>query len=135
MVVQRCAQYHLQLVTHLFSVSTPYFPIGSTYTPIRSLAKKLSAYAYMEHLASRELEEHFQSQGELRSFLNRCFGFPKGPYGEVSFTPEHGMHFENLPVLAQTGLFIASELDYYAMQPSSLRMASADQTTGPVPGR
>lgn len=116
MAVQRCAQYHPNLVTHLFSVSTPYFPIESNYVPIRTLAKTLPAYAYMEHLASGELEDHFQSKKELRSFLNGCLGFPQGPNGEVGFTPEHGMHFENFPVLSPTPLFTPVELDYYAAE-------------------
>ncbi len=116
MIVQRCAQYHPNLVTALFSVSTPYFPIEQTYTPIRSLAKTLPTYAYMDHLASGELEDHFQSRSELRSFLNGCFGFPKGPNGEVGFTPEHGMYFENFAKLAPTHLFTPSELDYYAAE-------------------
>jgi soluble epoxide hydrolase / lipid-phosphate phosphatase len=116
MVVQRCAQYKPDLVTHLVSISTPYFPIEATYTPIRSLAKTLPTYAYMEHLASGELEEHFQTRAELRSFLNGCLGFPKGPNGEVGFTPEHGMHFENFSKLAPTSLFTAIEMDYYAAE-------------------
>ncbi|KIW34751.1 uncharacterized protein PV07_01509 [Cladophialophora immunda] len=116
MVVQRCAQYHPQLVTHVFSISTPYFPVESTYTPIRIVAKTLPTYAYMEHLASGELEDHFQSKAELRAFLNGCLGFPKGPNGEVGFTPEHGMHFENFPKLAPTPLFVARDLDYYAAE-------------------
>jgi soluble epoxide hydrolase/lipid-phosphate phosphatase len=114
MVVQRCAQYQPKLVTHVFSVSTPYFPIESAYTPIRILAKTLPTYAYMEHLASGELEEHIQSKSELRAFLNGCFGFPKGPDGEVGFSPEHGMYFENLSKLGPTALFTSRELDYYA---------------------
>lgn len=116
MVVQRCAQYHPQLVTHLFSISTPYFPIEASYTPIRILAKTLPTYAYMEHLASGELEEHIQSRSELRAFLNGCFGFPRGPQGEQGFTPQYGVHFENLPKLAPSHLFTADELDYYAAE-------------------
>ncbi|KEF63062.1 uncharacterized protein A1O9_01038 [Exophiala aquamarina CBS 119918] len=84
------------------------------YTPIRLLAKTLPNFAYMEHLASGELEEHIQSKSELRAFLNGCFGFPRGPNGEVGFTPEHGMQFENLLKLGATALFTSRELDYYA---------------------
>lgn len=76
--------------------------------------KTLPSFAYMEHLASGELEEHIQSKSELRAFLNGCFGFPQGPNGEVGFTPEHGVHFENLFKLGPTALFTSRELDYYA---------------------
>lgn len=116
LIVQRCAQYHPNLVSYLFNLSTPYFPIQSTFEPLNLLVKRFPNWKYMVQFASGELEPAIQSKTEIRNFLNSCLGFPSGPNGEVAFTPDGGAVVENLSKTLPTPLFTDREMDFYSME-------------------
>ena len=116
LIVQRCAQYHPSLVSHIFTLSTPYFPILPTFEPLSLLVKRFPNWNYMVQFASGELEPAIQSKTEIRNFLNSCLGFPSGPNGEVAFTPTGGAVVENFPKTQPTTLFTAREMEFYASE-------------------
>lgn len=115
-IVYRAAQYHSTLVTHLFSICTPYFPPSPVYEPLHLLVNKhLPNFRYQEHFASGELEERLQSRTEIKSFLNGMYG-ARGPNGEVAFEATKGVFLENLPKLGLTKLLTEAELEYYVQE-------------------
>jgi len=115
-IVYRAGQYYPNLVTHIFSICTPYFPPSPVYEPLHILVnKRLPNFGYQEHLASGELEEAIQSRSEIRSFLNGMYG-AGGPNGEIAFDATKGVFLENLPKLGMTKLLSEAELEYYTQE-------------------
>jgi soluble epoxide hydrolase/lipid-phosphate phosphatase len=113
-IVYRAAQYHPTLISHLFSICTPYFPPSPVYEPLHVLVNnRLPNFRYQQHFASGELEEHLQSHAEIKSFLNGMYG-GRGPNGQVAFDATQGVFLENLPQLRMTPLLTDAELEYYA---------------------
>src|SRR5947199_142052 len=95
-IVYRAGQYYPNLITHIFSICTPYFPPSPVYEPLHILVnKRLPNFGYQEHLASGELEEVLQSRSEIKSFLNGMYG-ARGPNGEFAFDAAKGIFLENL---------------------------------------
>lgn len=115
-VVWRTAQWHPDLVTHVFSVCTPYTEPHKEYYSTEDLVKgPLPQFGYQLHLAGPEVEAALQSEEQIRQFLNGMYG-GKGPNGELAFDPVKGVLIENLPKLGKGRLFSDKELDYYVKQ-------------------
>ncbi len=115
-IVYRFAQYYPQLVSHLFSICTPYFPPSPAYEPLHILVnKRLPNFRYQQHFASGELEEVLQSKSDIKAFLNGMYG-ARGPNREVAFDAEKGVFLEHLGKLGATPLLSAEELEYYAQE-------------------
>ncbi|KAI9808392.1 MAG: hypothetical protein M1827_007489 [Pycnora praestabilis] len=113
-IVYRVALWHPDLVTHLFSICTPYIAPSKEYLSIEELVKtKLPNFTYQLQLASPELENAIQSRDQMRQFLNAMYG-GRGPNKEVGFDVFRGVFLDNLPILKQTRLLNERELDYYA---------------------
>jgi hypothetical protein len=95
-VVWRAAQWHSELVTHVFSVCTPYSAPQETFISTEDLVKgPLPQFAYQLHLASGEVEKTINDEKSIRQFLKGMYG-GKGPDGEVVFEPEKGVLLKNL---------------------------------------
>jgi pimeloyl-ACP methyl ester carboxylesterase len=95
-VVWRAAQWHPDLVTHVFSVCTPYAAPQENFISTEDLVKgPLPQFAYQLHLASGEVEKSINDEQSIRQFLKGMYG-GKGPDGEVVFVPEKGVLPENL---------------------------------------
>ncbi|KAF2100361.1 alpha/beta-hydrolase [Rhizodiscina lignyota] len=115
-VVWRMALWKPDLVTHVFSVCTPYTPPQKDYVSLEDLVKgPLPQFAYQLHLASPEVEGRIQSKEDIRQFLKGMFG-GRGPNGELVFEAEKGILFDSLPKLGDTPLMTPKELDYYVEQ-------------------
>ena len=115
-IVYRAGQYYPNLITHIFSICTPYFPPSPVYEPLHILVnKRLPNFGYQEHLGSGELEQAIQSRSEIKSFLNGMYG-ARGPNGEIAFNATKGVLLENLPKLGMTKLLSEAELEYYAQE-------------------
>ena len=115
-IVYRAGQYHPKLITHIFSICTPYFPPSPVYEPLHLLVnKRLPNFRYQEHFASGELEEALQSRTEIKQFLNGMYG-ARGPKGEGAFDAAKGIFLENLPKLGMTRLLSEAELEYYTQE-------------------
>lgn len=116
----RIALYYPTLVSHLFSICTPYFPPNPSYTPLliitRSAVPNLS---YQHQLASGTVEVSIQSPAEIRSFLNVIYGGRPGPAttgSDPAFVPEVGFRLTGLETFNKTRLLSDAELDYYAAE-------------------
>jgi pimeloyl-ACP methyl ester carboxylesterase len=118
--VYRVALYHPSLITHLFSICTPYFAPNSTYTPLRLITRSaLPSLTYQHDLTSGAVEESIQSPAEIRSFLNAIYGGRPGPAtppGPAVLDPEVGLRLTGLETFDRTPLLSDAELDYYTAE-------------------
>lgn len=117
-IVYRVAQYYPRLVSHVFSICTPFFIPHPTYEPLHQLVEtKLPNFRYQEHFASGEIEERLQSKEEIRGFLNAMYGGAAQGGGQA-FDAEKGVNMELLASgkLQKTPLLSHTELDFYAQE-------------------
>ncbi|KAF1962007.1 alpha/beta-hydrolase [Byssothecium circinans] len=115
-VVWRAALWHPELVTHVFSVCTPYAPPSKEYISTEDLVKgPLPQFGYQLHLASGEVEKVIKDEQSIRQFLKGMFG-GRGPNGEIVFSPERGVLSDNLPLIGDSKLLNGKILDYYVQE-------------------
>jgi len=101
-VVWRAAQWYPDLVSHVFSVCTPYTAPHNQYISTEDLVKgPLPQFAYQMHLASGEVEKSVKDEQSIRQFLKGMYG-GRGPNGELAFVPEKGVIPENLPTIGES---------------------------------
>ena len=113
----RVALWHPALVTHIFSVCTPYLPPSrGPFIETEALVRDyIPQFAYQLHLAGPEVEARIQTRDDMRQFLTATYG-GRGPAGEVGFDVSKGVLFDNLPKLAKSPLLKDDELEYYVDQ-------------------
>ncbi|KAF2834398.1 epoxide hydrolase [Patellaria atrata CBS 101060] len=115
-VVWRAAMWHPELITHVFSVCTPFAPVHKQYISTEDMVKgPLPQFGYQLHLASPEVEGKITTKEEIRQFLNGMYG-GKGASGELMFDPTKGIIFENLLKVGKSKLLTERELEYYVDQ-------------------
>jgi soluble epoxide hydrolase/lipid-phosphate phosphatase len=103
-VVWRAAQWHPDLVTHVFSVCTPYIAPSKDPASIEDLVKgPLPPLAYQLHLASGEVEKFVKDEQSIRQLLQGMYD-GRGPNGESVFVTEKGVQAENLSVVGESRL-------------------------------
>lgn len=104
MIVYRTAQWYPELVTHLFSVCTPFAPPSSEFISTADLvAGPLPQFGYQLQLAGPDVEAGIQSEDQIRNFLKGMFG-GRGEGGRIMFKPETGVQFDVLPTVGMTSL-------------------------------
>ncbi|CBX97347.1 hypothetical protein IAQ61_007234 [Plenodomus lingam] len=115
-VVWRAAMWYPELVTHVFSVCTPYTAPHSKYISTEDLVKgPLPQFAYQLHLASGEVEKSVTDEQSIKQFLRGMYG-ARGPNDELAFDPEKGIIAENLPKIGESRILNGKVLDYYVKE-------------------
>jgi len=115
-VVWRAAQWYPDLVSHVFSVCTPYTAPHNQYISTEDLVKgPLPQFAYQMHLASGEVEKSVKDEQSIRQFLKGMYG-GRGPNGELAFVPEKGVIPENLPTIGESRILNGRVLEYYVKE-------------------
>jgi len=133
MVVWRATLWYPELVTHVFSVCTPFLPPNKHYISLEAIVSgPLPQFGYQIHLSGPEVEAKIKTREQIRQFLNGMYG-GRGPKGELLFSPEKGILFENLEKVGKTRLLsekaslvvdevgvqtlnVVQEMDYYVEQ-------------------
>ncbi|KAK4540200.1 hypothetical protein LTR36_009698 [Oleoguttula mirabilis] len=121
MVVYRTAQWHPQLVSHVFSVATPYMGVLSgEFVGVEALVRgPLPQFGYQLQLGSAEqvVEGVVQGEGRLRKFLSGVYG-GKARSGRLVLAPETGVDLRVIEEdeVGMTPLLDREELDYYVAQ-------------------
>ncbi|TKA34424.1 hypothetical protein B0A54_15256 [Friedmanniomyces endolithicus] len=122
MVVYRAAQWLPELVSHVFSVATPYMGVQERYVSNEELVKgPLPQFQYQVQLSSEEekVEKVVQGEVRMRRFLTGMYG-GKAKSGRVALTPEYGVDLEMVAdesdAIAPSPLFNEEEMDYYVKQ-------------------
>ena len=96
MVVYRAAQWLPELVSHVFSVATPYMGVQERYVSNEELVKgPLPQFQYQVFVGSVEekVENVVQGEVRMRRFLTGMYG-GKAKSGRVALTPEDGVDLE-----------------------------------------
>jgi soluble epoxide hydrolase/lipid-phosphate phosphatase len=102
------------LVSHVFSVCSPYIPPQKTYTPVKEVVEtKLPFFRYQLQLMVTEVQENVKTLEQMKQFFKAMYG-GRGPNGEDGFDPNKGILIENLPKLGNSPLLKPEVLDYYA---------------------
>lgn len=116
MLVWRFSQWHPDLIKGVFSICTPYAPVNPTFIDIPEMIERLPNFAYQAQLAGPDVEREIGSDLEkIRAMLSGLYG-SKGPNGELVFTVDKGVHFENLDKMGKCPLLNEEELDFYVKQ-------------------
>ncbi|KAF4553450.1 Alpha/beta hydrolase fold-containing protein 21 [Elsinoe fawcettii] len=116
MVVYRFAQWHPDLVTHVFSVCTPYAAPSPVYMSAEDLANgPVPQFGYQVQLASGEVEKAVTTRGDLEQFLSGVYG-GKVPEGRVFMTPTKGVDLSLLGKVDRSRLVEEAEMEYVVDQ-------------------
>ena len=95
-VVWRVAQYYPDLVTHVFSVCTPYFRVYDQYISTEGLIENgIKQFGYQLQFGSpdQKVEKVVTNEPKIRKFLSGMYGGrPKS--GKTLMTPEEGVDLD-----------------------------------------
>ena len=105
MIVFRVALWYPELVSHLFSVCTPYFPANKgPFVPVEKIVEQsVPQFQYQIQLASGEVEKIVNSKETMHDFLKAMYG-ASGPNGEHGFDVYKGVIGENFSKLGPSPL-------------------------------
>jgi soluble epoxide hydrolase/lipid-phosphate phosphatase len=96
MVIWRTVNWFPDLVSHVFSVATPYTAPSTTYVSTEDMVKGgTPQFGYQIQLASGIVEKKVTSRQDIRQWLAGMYG-GRGPKNELVFTPTQGILFDNL---------------------------------------
>ncbi|KAK5110183.1 hypothetical protein LTR62_006179 [Meristemomyces frigidus] len=122
MVVYRIAQWCPELISHVFSVATPYMPVQEQFVGTEQLVKgPLPQFGYQLQFGSEDAKVEAVVKGRkmMRKFLTGMYG-GKFVGGGTVMTPENGVDLEALAdegkEVTMTPLLSEEELDYYVDQ-------------------
>ncbi|ERF71229.1 hypothetical protein EPUS_08147 [Endocarpon pusillum Z07020] len=116
-IVYRFAFYHPTLVTHVFSICTPYLAPQPTYTPLKLLTRTtVPNFSYQHQFSSGAIEESIQTRSQIKSFLNAAYGGKPADPALVVFNPNAGFNLAGLEKLGHTPSLSEEELEYYASE-------------------
>jgi len=98
-VVYRTAQWYPELVTHVFSICTPYTaPSGRFISLAEMVNGPLPQFGYQMQLAGPELEANVTSYNQVRNFLRALYG-GRSEQGKPCFGPETGIDLDGLETI------------------------------------
>lgn len=95
-VVWRVAQWYPDLVTHVFSVCTPYFKVFDQYVSTEQLTKSgVPQFGYQLQFGSSDgvVEKVVNDEAKLRKFLSGLYG-GKPKSGKVFMDPRKGVDLD-----------------------------------------
>lgn len=102
-VVYRVALWYPDLVTHIFSVCTPYQPPTKAFVSLDETISRLPQFGYQGHLAGPEVEAAVTTEQQIRQFLNGLYG-ARTHDRRTLLSPEKGIMLDTLPALGKTVL-------------------------------
>jgi soluble epoxide hydrolase / lipid-phosphate phosphatase len=119
-VVYRAAQWYPDLISHVFSVATPYLGPTEKFVSVEELVKgPLPNFGYQLQLGSedQQIESRVKDEKSIRKFLTAVYG-GKPKSGKTFLTPENGVDVEVLekdeigmtPLLNQEVCFTAAQI-------------------------
>ena len=98
-VVYRTAQWYPELVTHVFSVCTPYAAPSKHFISLAEMVNgPLPQFGYQMQLAGPELEANVNSYDQIKNFLKALYG-GKSEQGKPCFRPETGIDLVGLKTI------------------------------------
>jgi soluble epoxide hydrolase / lipid-phosphate phosphatase len=115
-VVYRTIMYHPDLVSHAFSVCTPFFPVNKKWTPFEEVVRtRLPHFGYQLHFASGEVEKNISTRNEIRQLLASLYE-GRDQNDQPAFDSSIGPVYDRLPYIGSSPLVPDDHLDFYADQ-------------------
>lgn len=111
MIATRTYLHHPDLVSHIFTLGTPYLPPEKEWLEFDQYIAKYPTFKYQGQFAGKALEERLSSKEALRQFWIATYG-GRGPNGEAAFSTERAL-FENWPLLQRSDQLTEEELIFY----------------------
>lgn len=104
MIVYRTAQWHPELVTHVFSVCTPFMPPSAKFRSTNDIVTgPFPQFGYQLQLAGPDVEEAIESKAQIKQFLAGMYG-GTGEGRDPFFRPETGVDLGILDTIGMTPL-------------------------------
>lgn len=104
MIVYRTAQWHPELISHVFSVCTPFLPPSQTFHSTEDLVNgPLPQFGYQLHLAGPEVEAKVETRDQIKHFLQGVYG-GKAAGGQTFFDPNKGFDLGILDTIGPSQL-------------------------------
>ena len=92
-MIFRVAQWHPDLVTHIFSVCTPYFKVHDQYVSVEAMTKTgVPQFGYQLQFGSPDykIEKVVTDETKMRKLLKGFYG-GRAQSGKMFMTPEQGI--------------------------------------------
>lgn len=104
-MVFRVALWYPRLVSHLFSVCTPYAPPNrGPEIPLKTIVDKyIPSFGYQLQLSSGEVGKQVDTHEKVKGFMKGIYG-GRGSNGEVAFNIKHGVQYHNLLKISESSL-------------------------------
>ncbi|KAK4502885.1 hypothetical protein PRZ48_006311 [Zasmidium cellare] len=120
-VVYRVAQWHPSLITHVFSVCTPYQPPVERYISTETLSQTtLPQFGYQLQFGSEDgkVERVVRDEGRMRKFLLGMYGGRPSGRGKKFMSPIHGVDLGMVEEgeFGGSPLFEEEEFDFYVQE-------------------
>ncbi|KAI5194132.1 hypothetical protein E4T39_08775 [Aureobasidium subglaciale] len=115
-VVYRTAQWYPKLVTHLFSICTPYTAPSRQFISLKEMVDgPLPQFGYQIQLSGPNLEENLRTYDQIRRFLKAVYG-GRSEQGRSCFRPDIGLDFEAMKTIGTAPSLNEQELEYYTSE-------------------
>ncbi|KAK2753249.1 hypothetical protein FQN54_007940 [Arachnomyces sp. PD_36] len=115
-VVYRTALWHPDLITHVFSICTPFTPPYPQFIDLKSLVENMAPqFGYQLQFASTELEERVKSKEDIEQVLMSLYG-GKTAEGEAGFDVKKGVLFDKFGKVGSSKLMSEEDKEYYLQE-------------------
>ncbi|KAI5246529.1 hypothetical protein E4T43_02699 [Aureobasidium subglaciale] len=115
-VVYRTAQWYPKLVTHLFSICTPYTAPSRQFISLKEMVDgPLPQFGYQIQLFGPNLEENLRTYDQVRRFLKAVYG-GRSEQGRSCFRPDVGLDFEAMKTIGTAPSLSGEELEFYTSE-------------------
>lgn len=116
MIVYRTAQWHPELVTHVFSVCTPFMKNQSRYVSTEDLVNgPVPQFGYQLQLAGPDVEAAVKTPQQIEQFINGMYG-ARSDSGKAIFSEKTGLDLALIGRMGKTRLLNDEEVRYYVEQ-------------------
>lgn len=104
MIVYRTAQWHPGVVTHVFSICTPFAPSSDSFISTEAIVRgPCPQFGYQLQLAGPEVEAGVRTREQIQQFLKGMYG-GRAEGGQLLFKPETGLNLSVLDTIGNTPL-------------------------------
>ncbi|KAI5297073.1 hypothetical protein KEM55_005176 [Ascosphaera atra] len=117
-IAHRMALHMPYLVSHVFTVATPYFAPTEHYVDVADLVERdprFKSLRYQLQFRSGVVEKVVQTEGDLKKFLNAMLG-GKTWNEEFGFTAQEGLLVHTFKDTKRSPLVSEKELDYHTRE-------------------
>ncbi|KAI1385715.1 alpha/beta-hydrolase [Hypoxylon trugodes] len=115
-IVHRTCLWHPKLVSHVFTVCTPFFPPTEQFISHQTLVDgPAPQLGYQLQFSGPDVEAVVKSDNDIRSVLSAMYGGVTQEQKRI-FDPTKGIDLAKLPLVGESRLLNGEVLDYYGKE-------------------